>query len=815
MALKKHHHQYASLSGTVQKGCVFADLRSSGRVDCSLWRLRPHGHSGRRSVRGNGETPRPIRTVLKNHILTDTNEKFAYFQINGEEAAIIRRIAKAVRSQVILNVKRAQDGKFYQRRKPKRNKRRGPPPKATGTSGTIAGTNRTMVRTKGTNRPIAGKRKAPYQISGQFGSRKRRKNTHNIPIKPTLEGDPHLPIGLYPTLDFADALLGEEICPQFEDDPLKIEPFKPNIEPDDLKIEPDDIKIESDESNIEPDDPKINPLQIEADPDYYPPEPESGQHNDVNDNQEFTISSKNKSTTRPEKTEITNPCPKQDVPHTTRLKKLIKITNRAPKYVPLTTIAAKAKIADSASTSAKKPVPPRPRKPLPLKKPATPAENDAAFSLLPIPVTPAWTWLDFVTWRTAHAKANPPTYSRLNPPVKTPPLSWLATHFSITTFPCPHCPCNFATLAAWYAHQPACRPKNTGSQNPTPIREDTPYPIPVTPTWTWPDFVKWRKTYARTHFKKTDPPTQIPTLTWLAAHYSITTFPCPHCTQILPTLSTWTAHELYCPQNTTPGYKCPTCQKFFTNTINLEGHQRRKHLPREALTCTGCGVLFLEIVPFTAHVTAPDCAAACREAAIPCKIGPHVVHYFPTTAAFDLHIQARHPPRWALPFECPQCPKRFVMSTARDKHIATIHNSTIGVCEVCGASMKDSSLRNHMIEVHKSREPGAKRFICNICGRGLISQVKLTRHRQIHIRPEDAEHLCTQCGKRFRLKEYLDIHMYSHDPERKGYYKGRGKGDPQRRGLGGAKIGRPPVKPREDEGAEAGDQDFLGEMHAK
>lgn len=76
------------------------------------------------------------------------------------------------------------DGKFYQRRKPKRNKRRGPPPKATGTSGTIAGTNRTMVRTKGTNRPIAGKRKAPYQISGQFGSRKRRKNTHNIPIKP-------------------------------------------------------------------------------------------------------------------------------------------------------------------------------------------------------------------------------------------------------------------------------------------------------------------------------------------------------------------------------------------------------------------------------------------------------------------------------------------------------------------------------------------------------------------------------------------------------------------------------------------------------
>ncbi|XP_021958668.2 zinc finger protein Gfi-1b-like isoform X1 [Folsomia candida] len=470
---------------------------------------------------------------------------------------------------------------------------------------------------------------------------------------------------------------------------------------------------------------------------------------------------------------------------------------------------------DSASTSATKPVPPPlVKKTLPRKKPTTPEDDDAAFSLLPIPVTPAWTWLDFVTWRTTHAKANPPTYSRLNTSIKTPPFSWLATHYSITTFPCPHCPCEFPTLPTWSAHQPACRPKNpTRSQNPTPIREDTPYPIPVTPTWTWPDFVTWRKTYIRTHFRKTDPPTQIPTLTWLAAHYSITTFPCPHCPQIFPTLPTWSAHEPICPENTTPGYKCPTCQHHFTNTTNLEGHQRRKHLPREALTCSGCGVLFLEIVPFTAHVTAPDVAPACREAAIPCKIGPHVVHYFPTTAAFELHVEARHPPQWALPFECPQCPKRFGVSAVREKHIATIHNSTIGVCEVCGASMKESSLQSHMREVHKSREPGAKRFVCDICGRGMISQVKLTRHRQIHIRPEDAQHLCTECGKRFRLKEYLVIHMYSHDPERKGYYKGRGKGDPQRRGLGGAKIGRPPVNRREDEGE--GDQDSLGEMHSK
>ncbi|XP_035711172.1 uncharacterized protein LOC110854538 isoform X2 [Folsomia candida] len=65
----------------------------------------------------------PLRIALKNQILEDANEKFAYFQNDGEGSAIIRKIAKAVRSHVKINDKRAQDLKFLPRRKPKAKKK--------------------------------------------------------------------------------------------------------------------------------------------------------------------------------------------------------------------------------------------------------------------------------------------------------------------------------------------------------------------------------------------------------------------------------------------------------------------------------------------------------------------------------------------------------------------------------------------------------------------------------------------------------------------------------------------------------------------
>ncbi|OXA46254.1 Fez family zinc finger protein 2 [Folsomia candida] len=121
---------------------------------------------------------------------------------------------------------------------------------------------------------------------------------------------------------------------------------------------------------------------------------------------------------------------------------------------------------------------------------------------------------------------------------------------------------------------------------------------------------------------------------------------------------------------------------------------------------------------------------------------------------------------------------------------------------------------NHIKSVHLSREEGAARFTCDICGKGLIDKSKLARHRKIHIDPADAPHLCTLCGKRFRLNEYLNIHMRSHDPDRQEKYpqymrKKKSKDAGVRMGVAGAKIGRPVVVKKV--GTTTGDQN-LGKL---
>lgn len=120
----------------------------------------------------------------------------------------------------------------------------------------------------------------------------------------------------------------------------------------------------------------------------------------------------------------------------------------------------------------------------------------------------------------------------------------------------------------------------------------------------------------------------------------------------------------------TVGYKCDTCEKVVRARHTLETHVLSRHIPREALTCRGCGKFYPRCEGFEDHVKEN---ADCAKHAIFCPHKP-CGGVFTSEQVCEIHAECRH--SVINPYKCgvPGCGRSFGVKHKLKSHMEMYHS---------------------------------------------------------------------------------------------------------------------------------------------
>ncbi|XP_035513312.1 telomere zinc finger-associated protein [Morone saxatilis] len=199
-------------------------------------------------------------------------------------------------------------------------------------------------------------------------------------------------------------------------------------------------------------------------------------------------------------------------------------------------------------------------------------------------------------------------------------------------------------------------------------------------------------------------------------------------------------------------FGCLKCGKRYFRKENLLIHEIRDCARVPTYTCPTCSSTFngkeelrLHIVSHTGDM--PHKCSTCPEQFIHKK-------------SLTIHMMKVH--GYPKPHACPQCPKTFLTRTELRVHEAAKHRGEKPfVCEECGhRASSRNGLQMHIKAIHRNERP----FVCNICGHAFSQKNNLNMHLRIH--SGERPYQCHLCGKTFRTQASLDKHNRTHTGER-------------------------------------------------
>lgn len=133
---------------------------------------------------------------------------------------------------------------------------------------------------------------------------------------------------------------------------------------------------------------------------------------------------------------------------------------------------------------------------------------------------------------------------------------------------------------------------------------------------------------------------------------------------------------------------------------------------------------------------------------------------FKSNYARNLHCAEMHPTEDAVKFRCNRCPKVFVREIKYRKHMQDHEDCDRDEikCEYCGKLYKS----RHILYMHVRNKHAEPRFVCDICAKAFVMRSEFIKHKQEHENPDQLKMQCQHCLKWFKNRQYWRQHIRLH-----------------------------------------------------
>ena len=214
-------------------------------------------------------------------------------------------------------------------------------------------------------------------------------------------------------------------------------------------------------------------------------------------------------------------------------------------------------------------------------------------------------------------------------------------------------------------------------------------------------------------------------------------------------------------------FECKICSKSYQRE-----HQLKMHLYRhddKAYSCNNCSIKFLTLKGSLDHEKNKicqkilPCVICAKEFKTLSSLNSHKRNHskslvytcdvcgkvFVSQESLDLH-QSIH--SGTKPVPCNLCPARFLRKQGLKMHENKVHHNIKGIlkkCHICGEEVE--KLKDHLVK------HGFSSFLCLECPREFKRKGSRDFHMKIH--RDEKDFSCSFCGKNFRQKPHLKIHI--------------------------------------------------------